>query len=280
MSADGLLLELRSKLEAGLDMSPLLPQKLQELKQSEIAAIKLDHGAEQVAAGDIFRIRGRSSSKLIRINGGSSYMHSVGAGISSGSIMVAGDVGDDCGLGMSGGRVKIHGNSGDFTGSGMSSGVIVIAGNCGDDCAGIRPGGHAALSGGLLQVQGNSGDRAGATMSGGTLLLEGSCGFDLAMDMKAGTMLALSGCMGGVARGMKRGTIILNKPGFRPGNCFAGNGEHDLNIVRIIMRDLASRAVGLRFLKKYPMLVHRYTGDLAVDGVGEILVPVHDFLAN
>ncbi len=270
----------RTTPEAGLDLSVLLPEKIRAMKHSDIASIKLRHGVDEATVGDFFKVQGRATYGVLTIEGGSKYFHGLGANLDSGFIELFGDAGDDCGLGMSGGRLEIHGNCGDFVASGMSAGTCIVEGDCGDDCAAIRPGGISAICGGLLQIRGRCGARAGAMMTGGTMVVEGKSGSDLAVDMKAGTILALGGCGSGAARRMKRGTLIVNKKGMHPSAPFAHNGVFDLAVLRVIMRDLGNRAKGLHFLAKCPILVHRYTGDLSVDGVGEVLVPLQDITPN
>ena len=52
---------------------------------------------------------------------------------------------------------------------------------------------------------------------------------------------------------------------------FGDAGMHDLNILKIISRDLADR-LGPLAPKPLPHMVRKYSGDLAIFGKGELLI--------
>lgn len=262
---------LRAQPSHGVDISPLIPDRLADLTRAAIENIALGSRGLQVA--DLFTVSGDDARQLI-IRNSSARLARIGGGMTQGAITVEGDCGAYAGLGMRGGRIVVTGNTGPFTGSGMTSGGIEIRGDCCDFLGGALPGNKQGMRGGIIVVHGNAGDRAADRMRRGLILVRGNAGAYCGSRMLAGTILVSGrvGIMPGFA--LKRGTLLLAKQPAELPATFQDSGEHALLFLTLLEREL--RRESERFGSFLPLgnRVRRYCGDLATGGTGEILVLV------
>jgi formylmethanofuran dehydrogenase subunit C len=252
-----------------LDLSSLTPQNLAGKSSVEIAQIELQTTRERVTAGDVFRIR-KGDAEQIVIEGGGERLDRVGMGMTSGSILVEGDVGVEAGRAMSGGLLTVRGNAGAFAASGMKGGTIEIVGDVGERLAGPLSGETMGMNGGVVHVRGNAGPRAADRLRRGVVLVEGRAGPYAGSRMIAGT-LAIGGLAGELPGYlMNRGTILLGGGATLLSPTFADCGEFELVAIRMLANSVArtSAKLGRRF--RGP--IRRMAGDLAALGKGEILL--------
>lgn len=264
----------REEPQRTLDLAPLSPALPGALGQTAISRLKLRYGADTAALGDWFRVRGSRGADTLRIEGGGARLECVGAGLEAGTILVDGDAGDLAGAGLRNGRLRIAGDAGDYAGAGSRGGRVEIGGNAGAHAGGFLPtvAGlvSAGLDGGTVWVRGDAGAGAGARARRGLLIIGGRAGPDCAARIRAGTVLALGGCGARAGRGMRRGSLVTAArtppcPDFLPG------GTLRMQWLRILFHHLAALDPHLKFLRRYSILVRRYTGDPAVGGMGEVL---------
>jgi formylmethanofuran dehydrogenase subunit C len=265
-----LVLTLKAAPPQRLDLSPLLPHLLAGKSVKDIAAIDLATTRERLAVGDLFRIRAGSAEE-IRLEGGSERFDSVGKGLQSGRIIVAGDVGIDAGRKMTGGVLVISGSAGPYAGSAMAGGRLEIGGNAGDLLAAPREGEIHGMSGGLFVLHGTAGERAGDRLRRGTILIEGDAGDWLGSRVIAGTLIVLGRAGASPGYLMRRGTIVLAKPpALSP--TFVDCGSFASTFTAVFGRFIQAESRVAARLFKTPL--RRFAGDMAVLGKGEIFVPV------
>ena len=263
-------LSLREPPAQRLDLSPLISQHLVGKTIAEIERIELGTTRIRVTVGDAFRIREGDPDTIV-IEGGSARLDRVGAGMTSGSIRVEGEVGVEAGRLMSGGQLTIRGDAGPFAGSRMKGGTLDIEGYAGERLGGPLSGETAGMSGGVLYVRGDAGPRAGDRLRRGFILIEGRAGAYAGSRMIAGT-LAIGGEAGDLPGYlMGRGTILLGRGATLFSPSFGDCGEHDLVAAQLLANYIAQASAKLAQLFRRPL--RRLAGDLAALGKGEILLP-------
>ncbi len=150
----------------------------------------------------------------------------------------------------------------DHIGAGMRRGQIIIRGNAGDFTG-------ANMLGGTLICQGNVGDRLADSMRRGLILVDGDAGSYAASRMIAGTVGIYSQTGEHLGYMMKRGTILLTQtPNLHA--TMVDCGTHQLGFMPLLLRSFATLETRFKTLKPQP--VHKYAGDVGVNGKSEILV--------
>ncbi|PWC38028.1 hypothetical protein TSO352_10395 [Azospirillum sp. TSO35-2] len=238
--------------DAGLavDLSAVLPDRLAGLPAESVMRLALPCGGGEAPLGDLFDIQGGDAADGLLIRPGGALLHRVGAGMASGRILVEGDVGGHAGAGMSGGELRITGSAGPSLG-------------------GALPGLPQGMRGGLIVVAGDAGDRTGERMRRGIVAVDGRVGAYAAAFMIAGTVAAGGGCGPCPGFGMRRGTLLLGRrPDARPDG-FVDGGQRDWLFLHLLRRAL--EGTGSWFGGATSTRAHRFIGDLAEGGRGEIL---------
>ena len=264
-------LTLRLKKEPGqrVDMGPLTPDRLTGMGGGEIERIPLWCGKHRIPVGDLFTLEG-SGSEQIYIHSDSDRLDRIGAAMSRGEIRVEGCAGAYLGQQMRGGSLQVSGDTGAFAGNGLAAGSIRIDGDAGDFLGGSISGERQGMRGGRIWVRGSAGDRVGDQQRRGLILIEGDSGDYTASRMNAGTILVLGQTGGESGFSMRRGTLLLaRKPAALPVT-FGDNGEHNLGILSLLLRDLQQQT-GIP-LTSHGNRVQRWVGDLGCAGMGEILI--------
>lgn len=251
-----------------VDCSPLTPDHLAGKSLADIAAIELQSGNKKIRADVLFTIAGDDTTQIV-INNSSPKLDFIGSKMQSGQITVHGDAGSYLGFQMKKGEITVHGNVDAFAASGMAGGSIKINGNVGDFLASAIPGDRKGMKGGLVIITGNAGDRVGDQMRRGIILIEGNVGAYCASRMLAGTI----GVMGSVGEyvgfGMRRGTLLLfSTPKMH--STLQDCGSHTLPFLSLMFKSF--QGLPSKFAELNQNRVHRYAGDLANDGKGEILI--------
>jgi formylmethanofuran dehydrogenase subunit C len=252
-----------------LDLSPLTPDRLRDLKQKEILGLALETEAEPLLVDDVFEVKGSDAAE-IRFEGGSARFDLIGHAMSSGSIQVFGDVGYLAGRHLRGGHIAVNGDAGALLGSQMAGGRITLSGNAGASVGGPLSGELSGMRGGLILIGGKAGERAGERMRRGMIVVSGPSGDYAGTGMIAGTLVLLgkTGHLPGYL--MRRGTIVLGRGAQSLSPSFADCGPHELAFAALLGSRLVELEVKTGKLFKSPL--RRYAGDLAALGKGEILL--------
>lgn len=263
-----LTFSLKSEPSQSVDLSALNPDALAGKSLQQIAAIELPSGNRKLRADQVFDISGDGGSHIV-INNSCSKLDYIGRDMKTGRITVNGNAGAYLGFEMVNGEIIVNGNVGAFAASGLKDGLIHIHGDAGDFLGGAIAGNRQGMKGGTVIVKGNAGDRAGDQMRRGLLLIEGNVGSYCASRMLAGTIGVL-GNMGEYAGyGMKRGTLLArHRPSLH--STFVDSGTHTLPFLQLLFNSFADMPT--EFSRLASSRVHRYAGDIANDGKGEILI--------
>jgi formylmethanofuran dehydrogenase subunit C len=258
---------LRHAPDQRLDLSAINPQRVTGLSEAEISALSIHTTKTKATIGDHFRLSG-SDAEHLRFIGGSPRLDGIGCEMASGHIHVDGDAGSRVGRLMSGGTLIVKGSAGPWTGSGMKGGKIAIEGDAGDWLGGPLSGELAGMRGGIIVVHGSAGREAAHRLRRGLIIVGGDAGDYAARAMLAGTLVigGKSGTYPGYL--MRRGTLVLSRMPKQFSPTFQDCGPCDLAFLRLLARQVAQEAPKL----KLRPTMHRFAGDLAVLGKGEIFV--------
>jgi formylmethanofuran dehydrogenase subunit C len=267
MMMSALTLTLKHSLQFTLNCAPLNPTKLNGLKVSDIAKIKLIYGNKQVPALQMFEITGDDTQHIIFKNT-STMMDYLGANTNQGSVTIEGNTGDYCGYQLKNAIITINGNTGNFTACNMRSGTMTVNGHVGDFLGGASSGLKKGMRGGTIIVKGNAGDRTGDQMRRGLILIEGDVGDYCASRMIAGT-IGVFGQLGDYTGfNMKRGTVLVQHlPNLH--TTMVDCGEHTLPFLNIMFKSF--KRLNTQFSSLETKRVQRYVGDAGNQGNGEIL---------
>ena len=267
-----LTLSLKSHPKFTLDMSPITPEKLQDLTLDKIKKIKLGYGKEKVKVDSLFTVKGSDKSNIV-INKSHNQLFCIGKEMSTGSITVNGNVGDFLGQSMKkGGEITVNGNAGSWTGNGMSGGRINVNGDVLDYTGAGLPGDAFGMTNGLINISGNAGDRVGDRMRRGIIIIQGRSGNYCGSRIHAGTIIALDKVGKHPGEGMRRGTVILAKKPAHISSTFKSCGNLKMQFLRLLFTQLSKIDNEFEFFSKYGPEAHRFAGDIARNGKGEILI--------
>jgi len=183
-----LVFELKQSPDQRLDLSPLTPPRLKDLKAKEIEALVVGTTRHKLTVGDLFKVKGKDAASL-RFAGTDARCDKIGGGLTEGKIVVDGDVGAYLGAGMKGGKIEVKGNAGVLAAASMTGGAIAINGDAGERAGGILVGETLGMKGGLLTIGGNAGPMLGERMRRGLVIVYGDAGDYAGGRMVAGTIL-------------------------------------------------------------------------------------------
>lgn len=267
--SDVVVLTLRSPLSQRVEVDQLTPSHVATLDESDIASLPAYLGRDAIKIGDLFDVRGGRSAKL-RIEGDLADVHGLGAGTTSGELLIEGNAGHRVGAHMTGGWIDVRGNVGNEAGLAMSGGALRVVGDAGSRVGASTPGASKGMTGGEIVVDGNAGDDVAARVRRGLVVVTGTTGNCAAREMIAGTLVVLGRIGAGAGRGSKRGSIIacggIDVPATYRYAC-----TYRPPFVRVTMTYLRRR-YGLTIEQgAIDGEYRRYCGDLGDPGKGEIL---------
>lgn len=267
----GLTFRLSAAPDERLDLSQLTPETLSAIPVADVPRLIIGTSKRGLTVGDVFKVSGTPGDSVV-IEGGSRLFDYVGAKLKQGTIIVEGEAGMSAGRLMRGGSLEIRGDAGAWLASCLAGGIVTVKGSAGSYVGGqqAQAGDKFGMTGGIVVIEGDVGDRAGERMRRGTIVVRGSCGANAGSRMIGGTIWAERGF--GAAPGllMRRGTLIgAAVESMLP--TFADSGMHDLVVLRILSRYL-STTLGPLAPRAITGGVHKYAGDLATIGKGEILI--------
>jgi formylmethanofuran dehydrogenase subunit C len=247
---DWVVLTLRATLEHALAASCLAADRLAALSESEISALPVRHDGRTGVLGDFFTVRGERTAR-VRVVGNLDAADGIGTGMRGGELVIEGNVGRDLGLEMSGGTVDVHGNAGTNAG-------------------GAPPGAARGVTGGELIIRGSAAGSVAAGMRRGMAVVTGDAGRGTGQGMIAGTVVVFGTIAAGAGRFLKRGSIVgfgeIERPAtFRYACTF--RPPHLQVLFHYLRRHRGLPIAETHITGRY----HRYSGDFAELGRGEIL---------
>ncbi|MCW4030687.1 MAG: formylmethanofuran dehydrogenase subunit C [Candidatus Bathyarchaeota archaeon] len=167
----------------------ITPESFAGKSVAEIAKMPLTEGNRNLTLGDLFKIEeSPEATPNITLNGDFSKVKRVGQCMTSGEIVVNGNIGMHTGEKMAGGKITVNGNAGGWTGSEMKKGTIEVHGDAGDYTASPYRGNDLGMKGGLITVDGNVGTDVGCYLKGGIIKVKGSAGRFLGYHMSDGAI--------------------------------------------------------------------------------------------
>lgn len=190
-----------------LEAEVIAPNKLGGLAESAIARLPVYHGNQKAAVGDFFLVKGKCNGE-VRVDGDLSLVKLIGAGMTSGRLLIEGNVGMHLGAGMSGGEIRVDGSAGDWVGAEMSDGRIEVRGSAGHMVGSAIRGSSVGILGGEILIHGNAGNEVGSAMRRGMITIGGDCGDYAGVNLRAGTVIVLGKLGIRAGAGMKRGSIV------------------------------------------------------------------------
>jgi formylmethanofuran dehydrogenase subunit C len=202
-----LTLTLREPPAVPLETEGLAPDSLAGRGRGEIEALTVWHGNRRARLGDFFTVSGDGDGEL-RVEGDVRRVKFLGAGMTGGRLIVAGDAGMHTGAAMTGGELVVEGDVSDLAGTAMRGGRLVVRGSAGHQLGGAYPGERAGMRGGEILVHGDAGDQVGAGLRRGLIAVAGRMGDAAGLRMLAGTIVALGGLGAHPGAAMRRGTIV------------------------------------------------------------------------
>lgn len=255
-----------------IDMSPITPQLCAGKSVDEVATCFLQTSGQKVQVQELFEISAAKEDRL-EIVGACEKLDYIGYRMDTGTLSVSGNIGNYAGGKLSGGVLEIRGNVGDFCGHAMHGGRLIVRGNARDYCGGAISGHIHGLAGGEIFVIGDVGNYCGDHIRRGLIAIRGDVGNYCGQRMKAGTIITSGQCGTVCGNGMVRGSIILSHlpaDGIAP--TFISQGMHFVSdFLTILSNHLQKTDVGFEPLP-LPKSAHRYVGDRALQGKGEILI--------
>ncbi|MDQ1281113.1 MAG: formylmethanofuran dehydrogenase subunit, partial [Thermoproteota archaeon] len=164
--------------------------------------------------GELFKIDGEIMTKkedlIIQLLGDLRKVRRIGFKMSTGKIVVEGDVENHLGEEMSGGVIIVNGSAGSWTGSMMYDGIIEVRGNAGDYVGSAYRGSLEGMKGGIIVIDGNVGNELGCFMRGGIIKVNRSVGQFAGMHMRQGTIFIRGDSEGRLGAEMIKGKIVVS----------------------------------------------------------------------
>lgn len=259
-------LTLRTTTTLPLEVEGILPERTIGLSELELSKLPIRFGNKHEPLGEHFAIEPSTLADL-HFAGDTSRVKRIGTGMTSGSLLVEGDVGLHAGAQMAGGRIMILGTADDWLGAEMRGGQIEIRGNAGNQLGAAYRGSRHGMRGGTIIVFGSAGDEAGLLMRRGLIAVGGSLGRFAGASMIAGTIVALGGVGMQCGAGMKRGTIIVGGEAPIMSSSFHYSCEMESAWLGLFAKQMIE--LGLEI----PLgMMQCYRGDTLTGGRGEILL--------
>ncbi|HEX7972698.1 MAG TPA: formylmethanofuran dehydrogenase subunit C [Thiobacillus sp.] len=261
-------LTLRAVPNGHVDMTGVLPETLAGRTVDDIERQIIHLAGRPVTLGDLFEVVADESG-MLAIRTDCDRLDCLGKGMSTGILRVEGPAGHYAAQTMRGGELDIQGDAGDGAANGMKGGLLRIRGNAGDWLGAALIGDRTGMAGGVVAIEGNVGDRLGDRMRRGLILVRGQAGDACGARLLAGTLVVAGGCGSLPGSGLRRGSLILGRTPASLPPSFNDSGGVELSYLGLLHRHTENFLPGLLPVSTQ---AHRYMGDLAFGGKGEILV--------
>ncbi|WGM88595.1 MAG: formylmethanofuran dehydrogenase subunit C [Candidatus Bathyarchaeum tardum] len=224
----------------------------------EVSELEAWEGNRKLTLADLFEISDDTDSKdMIKIVGDASKVRNVGMNMTSGKILVDGEIGWHVGEMMRGGSIVVTGNTGSWAGSQMKGGTIEIKGDTGDYIGSAYRGSDKGMTGGTVIVHGNAGNEIGNNMKGGLIKVMGNVGIFAGVHMHGGTILIQGESARRAGGHMTGGKIIL-----------MGKTEDVLPSFSIEEIKKSVKVEGEKVIGPF----YLFEGDMAADGKGKLYI--------
>jgi formylmethanofuran dehydrogenase subunit C len=269
MNAIALTLREGARSSIPIEAEAITPDRLRDLDQAAIERLPLRHGNQEVVLAEIFTVRGGRSDE-VRAEGDLSNVKSLGAGMTSGRLVVDGSAGMHIGARMRGGSIEVRGDAGDWAGAEMTGGLLHVRGGVGNRAGSAYRGSKFGMRGGVILVEGSGGHEVAGYMRRGLVAVRGDVQDHAGARMVSGTLLVLGKAGGRLGGGMKRGTIVCGEAPEMLAT-FRSAGPHEALFLRPYLGALSARGFAMEALADVGSFA-RWRGDLAELGLGEILV--------
>lgn len=254
---------------APLEAEAITPDRLTGLSEADVAALPVQYGNKKASLGDFFKVTGTTNGE-VRLAGDLSRVKLIGAGMTSGRIVIAGNAGMHVGAGMQGGEIVVEGDADDWAGAEMLGGRLHIKGNAGHMLGSGYRGSPKGMQGGEIIVHGNAGNEIGGTMRRGLIAIGDDSGDFTGVNMLAGTIIVLGQLGWRPGAGMKRGTIIsMHQAELLP--TFSYACTYRATFLRIYLHHLRSLGLPIDDTQMNGFY-RRWSGDAVELNRGEILL--------
>ena len=191
----------------------LSPDRFADRSVKEIMKFEVWEGNKKRPLGDLFEIHGEAAGSpedlTLKISGDLRKVRMIGVGMTTGKILIDGDVGMRLGERMQGGEILVNGNVDSWTGCMMSGGRIEVKGSAGDYLGAPYRGSRNGLKGGSIIIHGNVGNEAGCFMRGGVIKIYGNARDFVGIHMMGGEILVAGNCQDRAGAGMIDGKIVI-----------------------------------------------------------------------
>lgn len=259
--------ELKGRPTQRLDLSPLVPSRLDGLNRKQIEALSVSTTREAIAVGDAFKVKGKDAQRL-HFAGTDDRCDKIGAKLSGGEIVVDGDVGMLLGAQMKRGKIVVRGSAGVSVGASMSGGEISVRRDVGDQAGGVAFGETFGMKGGFISIGGDAGLLVGERLRRGLIVVDGKAGDYAGGRMVAGTIV-LRGSAGRYAGyGNRRGSLIFADKPRHLMPTYVDSGVMEFDFLRLLETWLREQGMRIRLGGR----ARRLMGDMAVLGKGEMLI--------
>jgi formylmethanofuran dehydrogenase subunit C len=195
-----------------IEAACISPNGFTEKSLAEIATLPVWEGNRKRVLNELFKIQQKSDTSenpTIRISGDVGKIRRIGAGMSSGKIILEGNAGMHLGEEMRGGTIRVTGDADSWAGCMMRKGTIEIKGNAGNYIGAAYRGSTSGMRGGTIIIHGNAGNEAGCFMKGGLIKIHGTVGQFAGTHMRKGTIFIGGNSEGRVGAEMLGGKIVL-----------------------------------------------------------------------
>jgi formylmethanofuran dehydrogenase subunit C len=262
------VLTLKERPHVPLEAEILTPGILRTLSHDEVCALPVILGKRRCRVDDFFEVDGPGSEHL-EIRGDAGRVKWIGRGMTLGRITITGNAGMHLGASMKGGTIEVTGSASDWVGAEMRGGLIHVRGNAGGQIGAAYRGSLKGMNNGTILIEGSAGIEVGMRMRRGIIAVKGSVKDFAGLQMKGGTIVLMGGAEIRTGAWMIRGTILALTP-IQLAPTFAYACAYNPTFVRLYARHLQPLGFSIPCDPREGSY-HRYTGDTAVPGKGEIL---------
>lgn len=228
------------------------PDKFAGKNEKEIQSLEVWMGNRRTTLGELFSVKvngsGAAQDTKIVMEGDFSRVKRIGEGMTSGLIMIKGNVDMHLGSKMSGGKITVSGNADSWAGREMKGGEIIIEGNAGYYLGAGYRGETCGMRGGKITVMGNALDFLGEHMCGGEIVVKGDAGILPGLSNNGGKIV-IAGKTSRPGSEMVKGTIIV------------GSAEEMMPVFKLEGTEALDGVV-----------YKKYQGDVVVNGKGLLYV--------
>jgi formylmethanofuran dehydrogenase subunit C len=262
-----LCFELKGRPEQRLDLSSLVPGRLDGLNRKEIEALSVATTRESLTVGDVFKVEGKDVQSLHFV-GTDDRCDKIGAKLAGGEIVVDGDAGMLLGAQMKSGKITVEGSAGVSAGASMVGGEIRVRRDVGDQAGGVASGETFGMRGGFIVIGGDAGALIGERLRRGLIVVGGKAGDYAGGRMIAGTILLQGGAGRYAGYSNRRGSLIFADKPRHLMPTYVDSGVMEFDYLRLLETWLREQGLRIRLGGR----ARRLMGDMAVLGKGEMLI--------